>query len=228
MPQLGGAFASDLGSTAEWMERRRRQIEQFGRDAEAAGRDAWDTATRAGQGLAAATSSDLRALGSQVLAGRQAPYGQARAIPVATPPQAQRTPAVRSAAPATRANVGYERSESDPEMIKLRREQAAFHEGEWAVDRQNRWMLIPALAPVAVGLLEGAGLLGAAEMAGPQGFLRGPLNLTAREPRLIRGDNWSTRAGRRAHRALQERVDPKPNWRSEPPIKGPNGNIPEA
>lgn len=37
------------------------------------------------------------------------------------------------------------------------------------------------------------------------------------------GDNWATRAGRLAHKALKERLEQKEGWDYEPRFRGPNG-----
>jgi len=52
-----------MEGVADWMDRRRRKVEAFGREAEAAAHDAWGKAARAGQDLAAARPSDVMALG---------------------------------------------------------------------------------------------------------------------------------------------------------------------
>lgn len=79
-------------------------------------------------------------------------------------------------------------------------------------------MAVPALAPAAVVLgLEGAGAL-AGRLAAPQ-LERAPLVLRERMPYLRVGDNWATRAGRRAHQALKARVDGKPGWDGEQSVQ---------
>ena len=51
---------------------------------------------------------------------------------------------------------------SDAEIAELRRQQAEFKKTERAISRENAWMAIPALAPVAAVM----GLEGAAYIAG--------------------------------------------------------------
>lgn len=100
------------------------------------------------------------------------------------------------------------------DLADVRREQAEFMRRRRELDQENGWMAVPALAPGAVVLgIEGAGVI-AARYAAPQ-LVRGPLVLTGREPYLRVGDNWSTRVGRLAHRALKAKVDQKPDWRAE-------------
>jgi hypothetical protein len=78
-------------------------------------------------------------------------------------------------------------------------------------------MAIPALAPAAaVMVAEAPALVGAlARRPAPKAP---PLNLTTKDPYLRVGDNYATRAGRRAHSALRERVAQKPGWQSEPSV----------
>ncbi len=45
------------------------------------------------------------------------------------------------------------------------------------------------------------------------------------DPYVRVGDNWATRAGRRAHAALKERVAQKPGWKPEPQVKLEDGRI---
>ena len=68
------------------------------------------------------------------------------------------------------------------DLTELRKQQAAFQETERAISRDNAWMAVPALAPVAV--VAGLGAAGA----------------------------LATRIGRRAHADLKKRVVEKLNW----------------
>ena len=109
----------------------------------------------------------------------------------------------------------------DPE---LRRQQAEFKKVVDEVSKQNAWMAIPALAPVAaVGVLEAAAAMSGPMIGAAAG--RGPLVLTAKEPYLRVGDNWATRAGRRAHNELAEKVTAKPGWASDPVIPLKSGSV---
>ena len=113
---------------------------------------------------------------------------------------------------------------SDADIAELRRQQAEFKKTERAISRDNAWMAIPALAPVAAV----AGLEGAAYVAGrlaPVVARQAPLVLERADPYLRVGDNWATRAGRRAHAALKERVAQKPGWKSEPKVELEDGRI---
>lgn len=85
-------------------------------------------------------------------------------------------------------------------------------------------MAFPALAPVAAVMA----LEGAAYVAGrfaPAVAQRAPLVLERADPYLRVGDNWATRAGRRAHAALRERVAQKPGWDPEPTVRLNDGRI---
>jgi hypothetical protein len=113
---------------------------------------------------------------------------------------------------------------SDADIVELRRQQAEFKKTERAISRENAWMAVPALAPVAAVM----GLEGAAYIAGrlaPAVAQRAPLLLERADPYLRVGDNWATRAGRRAHAALRERVAQKPGWASEPTVPLKDGRI---
>lgn len=134
-----------------------------------------------------------------------------------------RTPAsTRRASVAPLADRIYRRSDAD--IAELRRQQAEFKKAERAISQENTWMAVPALAPVAVVM----GLEGAAYVAGrlaPAVVQRAPHVLERAEPYLRVGDNWATRAGRRAHAALRERVAQKPGWDPEPTVKLKDGRI---
>jgi hypothetical protein len=107
------------------------------------------------------------------------------------------------------------------EVAKLRREQAEFKKTEREISKQNQWMAIPALAPAAVVFALEAGAAFAASRA-PQ-VSRAVLNFTKRDRYLRSGENVTTRAGRRAHQELEERLKQKPGWEYEPKVQGPNG-----
>lgn len=116
----------------------------------------------------------------------------------------------------------YRPSEGD--VAELRRQQAEFKKTARAISRDNAWMAVPALAPAAAVFgLETAGAL-AARLA-PAAIERAPLQFVAREPYLRVGDNYATRAGRRAHAALREWVEQKSGWDSEPSLPRPGGGI---
>ncbi|HEX5378555.1 MAG TPA: hypothetical protein VFW47_08265 [Phenylobacterium sp.] len=113
---------------------------------------------------------------------------------------------------------------SDADIAELRRQQAEFKKTERAVSRENAWMAVPVLAPVAAVM----GLEGAAYIAGrlaPAAVQRAPLVFERADPYLRVGDNWATRAGRRAHAALRGRIAEKPGWQSEPTVELKDGRI---
>jgi len=116
----------------------------------------------------------------------------------------------------------YQGSVAD--IAELRKQQAEFKQTERAAGRENAWLALPALAPVAAVM----GLEGAAYIAGrlaPAVASRLPLVLERADPYLRVGDNWATRAGRQAHAALRERVALKPGWKSEPTLKLGDGRV---
>lgn len=110
------------------------------------------------------------------------------------------------------------------DVAELRRQQAEFRKTKLAISRENAWMAVPALAPAAAVLGLEAGAMIAARLA-PAVVQRAPLQFVKRDPHLRVGDNWSTRAGRRAHAELRERVAQKPGWRSEPEVPTTDGRI---
>lgn len=79
---------------------------------------------------------------------------------------------------------------------------------------------MPALAPPLVAL--GLGALGgwATGEVAPEAE-QAVANFVEKDPYLRVGDNWATRAGRRAHAALKERLAQKPGWKYEPRIENP-------
>jgi hypothetical protein len=106
---------------------------------------------------------------------------------------------------------------SDQELAELRRQQAAFSDTTRKIDLQNSWFAAPVLAaPLAVMGLEGAAAW-AARSALPEAE-QAALQFVERDPYLRVGDNWATRAGRRAHAALKERLAQKPGWEYEPKL----------
>lgn len=106
---------------------------------------------------------------------------------------------------------------SERDLAELRRQQAAFANTTREIDLQNSWFAAPVLAaPLAAMGLEGAAAW-AARTALPK-VEQAPLQLVEREPYLRVGDNWATRAGRRAHAALKERLAQKPGWDYEPKL----------
>lgn len=106
------------------------------------------------------------------------------------------------------------------DLTELRRQQAAFRQTRVALDRQNGWMAVPALAPAAVVMgLEGVGIA-AARAAGPR-LATIPLRFPGREPARIGGDNHAARVGRRAHKYIEQTVKNKENWKYEEPVKRP-------
>ena len=115
-----------------------------------------------------------------------------------------------------------------PEMLELRRQQAAFKGVTRELDRENRWMAAIALAPIAaVGGLEAVPYSIARAIAeNPPGQ---PLQLPRRAPLLKSGDTYYTRFGRREDMAFRAKVDAKPGWKAQPRVKTEGGlRIPDA
>jgi hypothetical protein len=225
-------------STSEWIERRRRDVARVGELAEA-GWDAWVDSTRDGANLSAPRPSDVIALGArartrapvQNVSSRPSSVG---AVPPYRPSQGPASaPRSRSQAAATdhgspdglHAGLFPGATSVRPDdLADLRRQQAEFRDVTREISRENSWMAIPALAPAAaVMVLEAPAVVGTlARRPTPKAP---PLNLTTKDPYLRVGDNYATRAGRRAHAALRERVAQKPGWDPEPTVKLDDGRI---
>lgn len=110
------------------------------------------------------------------------------------------------------------------DLTELRREQEAFRKVVHAESQKNSWMAIPALAPAAVILAaEGAGALALRPLVREARKI--PHRFVERDPFLRVGDNWATRAGRRAHDALEDRLASKPGWEYEPMLTGESGRM---
>ena len=109
---------------------------------------------------------------------------------------------------------------TDQELAELRRQQAAFADTTRKIDLQNSWFAVPALAPPLVALgLGAAGEWVTGEVAPKAG--QAVLNFVQKDPYLRVGDNWATRAGRRAHATLRERLAQKEGWEYEPKLARP-------
>lgn len=106
----------------------------------------------------------------------------------------------------------------------FRRQQARFHQTLFDIDRQNSWMAVPALAPLAP--LFADGLIGEqsvlAARAATQTLRNHPFDFPERDPYRQVGDNWFARIGRRAHQHLEAKVKAK-GWSSSPAITGESG-----
>jgi hypothetical protein len=109
---------------------------------------------------------------------------------------------------------------SDQDLAELRRQQAAFANTTRQIDIHNSWFAVPALAPALVAMgLGAAGEWATGEIAPEAG--QAVANFIERDPYLRVGDNWATRAGRRAHSWLEERLAAKPGWDYEPDVLRP-------
>lgn len=215
-----------VGETiAEFMERRRREVER--RDqAEATGRGAWAASTATGQSWSAPRTADVVALGVRALDGQAKP-GKA-AVTAAQPTQRQmsapiasrsaagsRTAFALSTQPSQAVGSSYGRLYAPPadDLAELRRQQAEFARITREIDKQNSWFAIPALAPVAavVGAETAAAIAGRA--MGSEA-VSGPLNFLDREA-------WQ-RGAQRAAQALSR--DAKSVLREQARIKYARAN----
>ncbi len=112
----------------------------------------------------------------------------------------------------------YVPTADDDDIPHLRSQQGDALKVQGDLERKNSWMAAAALAPaVALVGLEGAGALAARLAPEVEG---GPLQFVENDPYLRVGDNWATRAGRLAHKALEERLELKPGWEYEPKSTG--------
>jgi hypothetical protein len=106
---------------------------------------------------------------------------------------------------------------TDGELADLRRKQAAFGDVTRKIDLQNAWFAAPVLAASALPFLPEAAAQWVFGEGAPEAG-QAITNFVEREPYLRVGDNWATRAGRRAHAALKERLAQKPGWDYEPKL----------
>lgn len=112
-----GSGRGGLGETmAEFVRRRRRDVESFGHDAEAAVREAYGRAIRDGEDLILKTSSDVKRYGADLLAAQKRPMQAKGAAP--KPPTQARKVADQSASTATRVGPPPSPQWWDSEPIK--------------------------------------------------------------------------------------------------------------
>lgn len=110
----------------------------------------------------------------------------------------------------------YNSSQSTDPLAELRREQAEFRKARDAAANENAWMAVPALAPAAIIL----GLEAPLALAGRTATIAQDLNPNLFKPFVQVGETWATRLGRRAHKALEERVAGKEGWFSNQRLPG--------
>lgn len=118
----------------------------------------------------------------------------------------------------------YARAPTPAELAELRRQQAEFDRTVRQIDKQNSWMLVPSLAPIAAVVGAEAVAALAASLA-PKVIPRGPLVLTKRDPYPRVGDNWATRKGRRADTHYKDMARGKEGWTPEPRVIGADGKL---
>jgi hypothetical protein len=211
----------DDGDVGGWIAGRNADL-ALRQGADLVGRRAWSESTRTGENLQAPNPADVTALGAPSIRNRPAPPTDG----AVTPPPPQPFPKGQSRGllqpPARVAAYGALRANlpSDQELADLRKQQTSFADKTRKLDLEYSWLAVPALLPPLVALgLEGAAAW-AARSALPA-IERAPLDLVERDPYLRVGDNWATRAGRRAHAALRERLDSKDGWDYEPKLTRP-------
>lgn len=220
---------AETESVADFMARRRREVELRDQDADNIGREAWAASTRTGQNMTAARPSDVLVLGAHTLERRAAASSPTGRLTTMTSAASRATPTgPRTEHPDAGGMISYgalhAHGPSPEELADLRRQQAEFGKVTRDIDVKNSWLAVPALAPAAVIM----GIEGAVAIAGGiagETLKRAPFQFVKRDPHLRVGDNWATRAGRRAHAALKERVAQKPGWDPEPHVKLPDGRI---
>lgn len=126
------------------------------------------------------------------------------------------------------------------DVADLRQQQEEFSREVDRLDAENRWMAVPALAPVvAVAAAEGLGAL-AAQYAARFGrpIPPGPLVLTKKD--FPKGNHWAAINGKKVHKAFNDFVRGKDGWLGEqrvynkdktryviPDARGPARNLPE-
>jgi len=219
--------AADDDEIHEWMRRRKRDVERLGGEAETLGHYIWAAATRTGQNVPAPRPSDVKSLGAKMSQSAPAlhstsPVRQLGAnapnIPVLG---ISRSPA-REMSADTPKSFGALGAPPTGDMSELRRKQAEFTKIRRDLDIQNSWLAAPIFAATAITLgLSGAAALGARGAAS----VPRPAPLSFPKPQSLRrgGETLQARAGRRAHRELDTRVDLKPDWTSNPRLTTAKG-----
>lgn len=227
---MAGGQAQRFGAgetTAEFMERRRREVARRD-EAEAEGRKAWAASSRTGQNFSAPRPQDVVALGYRMLETRD--EAQRRPDPRPQPavqPRPERSVAVsaplqhgRNAAPIGVQSISYRSGDKvaspvarptagagsrygnlyappPDDPVELRQQQAEFRRTTDEIANRNSWMAIPALAAPVAAL----GLSGLGALSGRAvgaGAVTGPLSFLDREA-------WQ-RGAERAAQALSEKA----------------------
>jgi hypothetical protein len=196
------------------------------------GMDGQDSTLFAGQSYAIPSESDdatpdEQAAGQQLLLADNARLARARAHGAAMQASESPTPtppvgvATASTAPSGTIQYGALHADlpSDQELATLRRQQAAFSKTTRQVDIQNAGYALPVLAAPLLAL--GLGSAGAIADALAPEVEGAPLDFAESAPYLRVGDNWATRAGRRAHSWLEDTLDAKDGWDYEPDLERP-------
>ena len=139
-------------------------------------------------------------------------YGADRPAPTLSAPAAGQTVsygALRAPAP------------TDGELADLRRKQAAFGDVTRKIDLQNAWFAAPVLAASALPFLPEVAARWVVGEGAPEAG-RAITNFVERDRYLRAGENYATRAGRRAHAWLEDRLATKPGWDYEPDVVRPD------
>ena len=150
---------------AEFVERRRREVENFGREAETAAREAYGKAIRTGEDLSLPTQGDVMRYGADLIGGRLQPSGRSGG---AAQPSAVKRPSMRPAATSD-TEVGGSWFDRSP-MAKAAGGKAALQVG-------NDVGLARGGVHAVEGLAEGAAFL--VRLANPLDAMFSPLEETA-------------------------------------------------
>jgi hypothetical protein len=162
---------------------------------------------------------------SRVGAPASAPSGLPRGSQANPSAYSAGRPAPAVSAPATAQTISYgalrEPAPTDGELADLRGKQAAFGDVTRKIDLQNAWFAAPVLAASALPFLPEAAARWVIGEGAPEAG-QAITNFVERDRYLRAGENYATKAGRRAHAWLEDRLASKPGWEYEPDVPGPS------
>jgi hypothetical protein len=162
---------------------------------------------------------------SGVGAPAPAPSGPPGGLPAHPSAYGAGRPATVASAPATGQTISYGAlrapAPTDGELADLRRKQAAFGDVTRKIDLQNAWFAAPVLAASALPFLPEAAARWVIGEGAPEAG-QAITNFVGRDRYLRAGENYATKAGRRAHAWLEDRLVTKPGWDYEPDVVRPN------
>lgn len=204
----------------KWVAEQGSELAHSAHELEAAGRKAWNEATRTGQNVQAATTAQLRTLGAQVLAGEQAAKRAVGRTVVATQKAISLAPQELAAHPRTSLAPGVpSRPAAIPPKSQALRTQAkdGVQNGDLLEKSLGRWDNVPGAKPwvgvaaqalgVAPGALRGGlhAVEGLAQTVDLGRRLSDPLELL-RIPQGNSAWNEVLGAGRQAERYVADRI----------------------